>query len=132
MYSYFWSIFTPSPCHTLSHFFTHPGTPQEYVTHLGPPIFSRPCTKTRTKAPCTNSFSIARRGFCPGGLCQRGLCLEGFVRGSFYPFPLLSEYICYNRKLNIALNVMFHMYNNFFISGVTSHALDFPLPCHKL
>src|SRR6218665_2223247 len=85
----------------LSHFVTHPGTPQKYVTHLGPPrLFSRPSTKPRTKAPCTNSLSIVRGGFCS----------RGFVRGSFvwkvlsgvvfYPFPLLSEYICYDRKLN--------------------------------
>jgi len=39
--------------------------------------------------------------------------LEGFVRGGFCPFPFLSEYICYNRKvgLNIILNFMFHMYD---------------------
>src|SRR6218665_1944914 len=37
----------------LSHFVTHPGTPRKYITHLGPPIFRRPSTKKRTKAPCT-------------------------------------------------------------------------------
>src|SRR6218665_248807 len=57
---------------TLCHTYRDPPT---YVTHLGPPppIFNRPSTKNRTKAPCTNSLSIVRRGFCP----------EGFVRGSF-------------------------------------------------
>jgi len=25
--------------------------------------------------------------------------------------PVLLEYICYNRKLNITLNIMFHMYD---------------------
>src|SRR6218665_565394 len=65
------------------------------------------------------------------GVFVRGFCLEGFVRGSFCPFPLLPEYICYNRKLNITLNFMFHMYDKKFIS-VTSHALDLPLLCHKL
>src|SRR6218665_2571699 len=54
----------PSPV-TLCH--TSRGPPK-YVTHLGPPFFSRPSTKTRTKNPCTNSLSIVCRGFCPGGL----------------------------------------------------------------
>ena len=35
-------------------------------------------------------------------------CLEGFVRGGFCPPPLLSEYIRYNRKLNITFNFRFH------------------------
>jgi len=29
----------------------------------------------------------------------------------FCPFPLLSEYIYYNRKVNITLNFMFHIYD---------------------
>src|SRR6218665_442355 len=62
--------FLPPTCHTLSHI---PGPPQKNVRHLGPPIFSRSSTKNRTKAHCTNSLSIVRRGFCPGV----------FVRGSF-------------------------------------------------
>src|SRR6218665_917888 len=66
------------------------------------------------------------------GFCQRVFCLEGFVRSSFCPFPLLSEYICYNRKLNITLNFRFHMYDKKIIS-VTSQALDpSPQPSHKL
>ena len=64
--------------------------------------------------------------------CQGVFCLEGFVPGGFCPFPLLSEYICYSRELNITLNFMFHMYDKNCIS-VTSHAL-YPLPpvtnCH--
>src|SRR6218665_69762 len=58
--------------------------------------------------------------------CQRVFCVEGFVRGRFCPLSFRSEYICYNRKLNITLNFMFHMYDKKFIS-VTSHVLD-PLP----
>ena len=94
--------FWPPP---LSHFVTHPGTPQKYVTHLGPhPRFlvglvQKTQTKAQTKAPCTNSLSNVRGGFCPG-VCQRVFCLEGFVQGGFCPFTL-SDYICYNRKLNI-------------------------------
>src|SRR6218665_519336 len=78
----------------LSHFVTHLGTPRKYVTHLGaPPPFTGLLQKSLTKVPCTNSVSIFRRGFCPGG----------FVRVGFCPFLLLSQYICYNRKLNITL-----------------------------
>src|SRR6218665_1631321 len=91
----FLANFDPSPCHTLSHI---PGPLRKYVTHLGPlPIFSRPSTKI----PCTNSISIVCGGFCPG-------VLSGLV---FVRFPLLSQYICYNRKLNITLNFMFHIYD---------------------
>src|SRR6218665_580316 len=61
----------------------------------------------------------------------------GFLSGRFRPgwilsVPLLSEYIHYNRKLNITFNFRFYMYEIFFKS-VTSHALG-PLPpvtnCH--
>src|SRR6218665_3051809 len=117
----------PSPvtlCHTAQ-------DPQKYVTHLGPPrCFSRPSTKIRTKAPCTNSLN------CSWGFVQEGLSgvfgLEGFGREGFCPFLLLSQYICNNRKLNITLNFMFNMYDKKCIS-VTSHALDTPPPvtnCH--
>src|SRR6218665_2453740 len=108
MTRYFWPILTP--CHTLSHI---PGHPQRYVTHLGSPlIFSRPSTKTRTKTLCTNSLSIVR-GVLSGGFV-RGLLSGRFCPGSFLSVPSFSEYICYNRKLNMALNFRFHrfhMYN---------------------
>src|SRR6218665_2541843 len=94
MSCYFWPILTPLP---LSHFVTHPGTP-ESTSHISDPL-SRVLVglvqKSRTKIPCTNSISTVCGGFCPLGFC---------------PFPLLSQYICYNRKLNITLNFMFHMY----------------------
>src|SRR6218665_3164479 len=70
-------------------------------------------------------FVLVRGGFC-SGVCLGVFCLEGFVRGGFYPSPLLSEYIHYNRKLNITFNFRFHMHEIFFKS-VTSHALG-PLP----
>src|SRR6218665_3680296 len=66
----FLANFDPLP---LSHFVTHPGTPKITSYISDPLIFGRPNTKTRKKAPCTNSLSIVCRGFCPGG----------FVRGSF-------------------------------------------------
>src|SRR6218665_213961 len=81
---------------------THPGTPQKYVTHLGPPGFLVGLVqKNPDKSPMYKFSLNCSRGFCPGG----------FVRGGFCPFPLLSEYICYNRKVNITLNFMFHMYD---------------------
>src|SRR6218665_980642 len=107
MSRYFCPILTHSPCHTLLHI---PGPPK-YVTHLGPPTVRHTSRTPRflvglvqkswTKVRCTNSISIVRGGFCPGG----------FVRVGFCSFPLLSQYICYNRKLNITLNFMFHMYD---------------------
>src|SRR6218665_3033163 len=100
MSRYFGPILTPSP---LSHFVTHPGTAKSTSHISDPPRFLVGLVqKTRTKAPCTNSLSIVR-----GGFCQGVFCLEGFVRGGFCPFPLLSEYICYNRKVNITFK--FHV-----------------------
>src|SRR6218665_1996408 len=106
----FLANFDPPP---LSHFVTHPGTP-ENTSHISDPRFLVGLVqKSLTKVPCTNSISIVRGSFCPGG----------FVRIGFCPFPLLSQYICYNRKLKITLNFMFHMYDKICIN-LTSHALD--------
>src|SRR6218665_913948 len=101
----------------LSQFVTHPGTPPK-VRH---PIFIRPSTKTPDNNPLYK-FSLS----CSWGFCQRVFSREGFVRCGFCPFPLLSEYICYNRTLNITLNFRFYMHDKKFIS-VMSQALD-PLP----
>src|SRR6218665_2095482 len=99
---YFGPIFTPSLCHTSRDLL-------KYVTHLGPPIFSSTCIHT-----CPyRGFVLVRDGFCPG-VCLRVFCLEGFVRGGFCPPPLPSEYIHYNRKLNITFNFRFHIYEIFF------------------
>ena len=66
------------------------------------------------------------RGFCPGVL-SGGLLSGRFCLGWFLSVPLLSEYICYNRKLNITLNFMCHMYDkNFYKCDVTS-SLSLPL-----
>src|SRR6218665_1508764 len=93
----------PLPCHTLSHIpgVRDPPSPKKYVTHLGPPNFSRPSTKNPDKSPLYKFSLNCSRGFCPGG----------FVRGGFCSFPFLPEYICYNRKVNITFNFMFHMYD---------------------
>src|SRR6218665_1159381 len=99
---------TPLP---LSHFVTHPGTPPKvrHTSRTSPPIYSRPSTIIPDKSPRTNSISIVRGGFCPGGLS--GLV---FVRS-----PFCHNTFCYNRKLTI-INFMFHMYDkNLFKRDVT-------------
>src|SRR6218665_2028525 len=99
----------PPPCHTSSHI---PGLPRKYVTHLGPsPDFRRPNPKNPDKSPLVQILSQ----FC-AGVFVRGLLSRGFLSGRFCPewflsVPVLSEYICYNRKLNITLNFMFRMYD---------------------
>src|SRR6218665_848304 len=121
------TLFFPilTPCHTLSHTPKPPPESTSHISNTPPPIFSMPSTKNPNKSPCTNSLSIIRAGFVRG-FCQRFFCLEGFVRGGFCPFPLLSEYICYNRKLNITQNFMFHMYDkNIYKCDVTC---SFPFP----
>jgi len=99
--------FLPPPPVTLCHTSRDP-SPKVRHTSRTPQIFTRSSTKTRTKAPCTNSLSIVRGGFCPGVL-SGGLLSWRFCPGWFLSVPLLSECICYNRKLNITLNFMFHM-----------------------
>src|SRR6218665_4068276 len=99
----FCPIFTPLPCHTLSHI---PGPP-ESTSHISdPPNFSRPSTKIPDKIPLYKFYLNCSRRFLSGGFCP-----GGFVRVDFCLFPLLSQYICYKRKLNITLNFMFHMYD---------------------
>ena len=89
----FLANFDPSP---LSHFVTHPGTPQK-VRHTSrwsrPQIFSRPSTKSPLY-----KFSLN----CSQRVYQRVCCLEGFVQGGFCPFPFCQNTSsCYNRKLKI-------------------------------
>src|SRR6218665_1122188 len=118
----FWNNFNPPPpCHTLSHI---SGPPLKYVTHLGtlPRIFSSTCIHTYV---FTGRFVLVR-GVLVWRVLSGDFCLEGFVRGGFCPFPLLPEYICCNRKLNITFNYRFHMYEQN-LKNVTSHALG-PLP----
>src|SRR6218665_411619 len=88
MSRYFWPILTPPP---LSHI---PGPPKKYVTHPGPPIFIRPGTNNPDKSPLCK-FSLN----CLQGVLSEGLLFGRFCPGWFFPFPLLSECICYNRKL---------------------------------
>jgi len=94
-----------SPCHTLSQF---PGPPKS-TSHISDPhpIFSRPRTKYPDKSPlykfslnCSRDFVW---GVLSGGLLSGRFCPEWFLS-----VPLLSQYICYNRKLNI-MHLKFHV-----------------------
>src|SRR6218665_2734758 len=94
----FGSILNPSPvtyCHTSR-------DPLEDVTHLGTPQF------LVVRPTCIHTFVFTvYREVC---LSSRGFCLEGFVRVGFRPSPILSEYMRYNRTLNITFNFRFHMH----------------------
>src|SRR6218665_296771 len=65
----FGQFLPPSPCHTLSHI-RGPPSPESksHISEPHPRFLVGLVQKTRTKAPCTNSLSIVRRGFCPGVL----------------------------------------------------------------
>src|SRR6218665_688007 len=69
----------------LSHFVTHPETPP-IVRHTSrtPRFLVGLVQKIRTKAPCTNSISIVREGFCPG------LLSGDLLSGRFCPGWFLS------------------------------------------
>src|SRR6218665_3861066 len=71
------------------------------MSHISdPPIFSNTCIHT-----CLyRGFVLVLRGFVWVFLSGR------FRPGWFFSVPLLSEYIHYNRKLNITFNFRFHMY----------------------
>src|SRR6218665_2432817 len=98
-----------SLCHTSSHI---PGPP-ESTSHISDPssrFLKGLVQKPGQKPPCTNSVSIVRGVFVRGVL-SGGLLSGRFCSGWFLSVPVLSEYICYNRKLNITLNFMFRMYD---------------------
>src|SRR6218665_2136007 len=80
----------PSP---MSHFVKHPGTSPPKVRHTSrtPRFLVGLVQKTRTKAPCTNSLSIVRGGFCSGVLLG-GLLSGRFCPGWFFVnFPLYQN-----------------------------------------
>src|SRR6218665_2558268 len=89
-------ILTPFLCHTLSYI---PGPPKVRHTSRTPRfLVGIVQQKTLTTAPCTNSLSIVRGGFCPGGFV---FCPEGFVRGAFCLFPFCQNAcVIMFRKLN--------------------------------
>src|SRR6218665_641662 len=99
--------------HTLSHI---PGPPKRTLHISNPaPIFTRPSRKNPDKSPLYKFSLNCSRGFCPG-------VLSGVV--FIYSPVILSECICYNKKVNITLYFMFHMYDLKKFISVTSHAFD--------
>src|SRR6218665_3354042 len=125
----FWPILTTLPPVTLCH--TSRDPPPESTSHISdPPIFRRPSTKIPDKSPLVQILFQLFAGDFVWRVLSEGLLSGRFCPGWFLSVPVLSEYICYNRKLNITLNFMFRMYDKKFVS-VTSHAF-YPTPCHKL
>src|SRR6218665_3545817 len=117
MSCYFWTILAPLPSVTLCH---TSRVPRKYVTHLvPPPIFSRPSAKILDKSPLYKFYFN----------CSQRIVSGGFARVGFCPFPLLSQYICYNRMLNITLNFMFRMYDKNLYKRDVTCSLP-PPPCH--
>src|SRR6218665_808456 len=116
------NFYPPSPCHTSSHI----QGPPESTSHISdPPISRRPSTKNPDKNPLVQIlFQLFAEVFVRVVL-SGGLLSGRFCPGWLLSVPVLSEYICYIRKLNITLNFMFRMYDKKFIS-VTSHALYRP------
>ena len=72
---------------------------------------------------------LSSQGFCPVGFV-RGFLSGRFCPGWFLCVPLLSEFIHYNRKLNITFNFRFHMFE-FFLKCDATCSWTTPL-CHKL
>ena len=77
---------------------TCPGCPPQKSTPMHRPI--------SLQGVCLSSRAFVR------GFVQRFLSGR-FCPGWFCPFPLLSDYIRYNRKLNTTFNFRFHMYEFF-------------------
>src|SRR6218665_2055797 len=88
----------PTP---LSHFVTHPGTPQKYVTHHGPPIFSRPSTKNSDKNPLYKFSLNCSRGFFKGSLVWKVLFGVVFVRSPSVRIHLLQQKVKHHLKFQV-------------------------------
>src|SRR6218665_1179277 len=80
------------------------------ASHISDPPFLVALYKKPGQKPPVQILSQLLTEVLFGGVCQRVFFVRKVLSGVFCPFPLLSEYICYNRKLNITLNFMFHMY----------------------
>src|SRR6218665_2795215 len=110
MLGYFGPILTPSLCHTLSHI---SGPPKSCHTSRTPQFLV-----VRAYIHVLTGGRIRWRGLLCGGL-SGGFLSGRFRPGWFLSVPLLSEYIHYNRKLNITFNFRFHMYEIFLKCDVT-------------
>src|SRR6218665_1964794 len=87
------------------------------MSHISePPIFSIACIYKYNlyRGVCLSSLEVLSGGLVWGFLSGR------FCPGCFLSVPLLSEYIRYNRKLNITFSFRFHMCETNFRS-VTSY-----------
>ena len=78
----------------------------------------------------TGRFVLVRGGSCPGYFV-RVFFVWKLLFVVVLSVPLLSEYIRYNRKLNITLNFRFHMCEKN-LKSVMLHVLVPPPLCHKL
>ena len=74
IFGQFWPPLPVTLCHT-----SRDPTPKSSSHIWDPPFLVGHLQKTRTKAPCTNSFSIVRGGFCPGFLSFVWKVLSGVV-----------------------------------------------------
>src|SRR6218665_2712367 len=89
----------PSPCHTLSNI---PGPPKNTSHISDPPIFSRPSTKIRTKAP-VQILSQLFAGFFVRGVLSEGLLSERFCPGWFLSVPhLLQQKVKHHFKFHVS------------------------------
>ena len=81
--------------------------PKVCHTSRNSPIFSNTCIHTYI---CLyREVCLSSRGFLSGEFCP-GFFVCKVLFGVFLSVTLLSEYIRYNRKLNITFNFRFHMY----------------------
>ena len=115
----------PFPPVTLRH--TSRDPPKVRHTSRTPRFLERLVQKSPDKSPIVQILSQLFAGFFDRGVLSRGLLPGRFCPGWFLSVPVLSEYICYNSKLNITLNFMFRMYDKKIISA-TSYALYPSLP----
>src|SRR6218665_4184245 len=98
----FLANFDPPLPVTLCHSHTSRDPPKVRHTSRTPRFLVGLVEKSRTKFPSTIIIYLN---------CSRRFLSGGFVRVGLCPFPLLSQYICHNRKLNITLNFMFDTYD---------------------
>src|SRR6218665_492289 len=101
----FLANFEPLP---MSDFVTHPGTPQKYVTHLGPPSLVDLVQKHPDKNPLYKFFLNCSRGFLSKGVCQ----------GSFV-WKVLSGVV-----LSVPPSVKMHL-----LQQKAKHHFKFQVPC---